>query len=360
MARRGDSVIGIDLGKRVLKAVSLRRKSDHRLTLTSFTSRELPQDINSVDDLAQQLKLLVKDLGGSAKGCAVAISDPTSILRIIEQPNTPVGLLRNALRLNGLAVLNQDCKDFVVDVAPVNSQASESSTKSDDENASSNVAVQAQAVATKTKYLVGGTLRSLVKQVSEAMTKIRLPLDILQLAPVCSFNAFEYAYPEIFANDAFLLLDMGHLQSSVLIGSKAELVLVRSIEYGGQALMQALTADGALDAQAAWEMVQQGDAGMADICRNSLNRLATEVRNSIGFFEGQREESISRIFVSGGLARAETVLQGLSDDLTLPCEIWDPLETCEVALPAAKRQALPHEFVSLNVACGAAFEYLSN
>jgi Tfp pilus assembly PilM family ATPase len=262
--------------------------------------------------------------------------------------------------LNGLAVLNQECKDFVLDVAPVNAQPGESSNKGEDENESSNIAVQAPPVATKTKYLVGGILRSQVKNLCEAMAKIRLPLDILQLAPVCSFNAFEYAYPEIFSNDAFLLLDMGHSQSTVLIGSKSELVLVRSIEYGGKALMQALTADGALDAQAAWEMVQQGDAGMAEICRNSLNRLATEVRNSIGFFEGQREESISRIFVSGGLARAETVLQGLSDDLTLPCEIWDPLETCEVALPAAKRQSLPHEFVSLNAACGVAFEYLGN
>jgi Tfp pilus assembly PilM family ATPase len=359
MARRGDSVIGIDLGKRVLKAVALRRKSDHRLILTSFTSREIPEDLNTADDLGQQLKLLMKDLGGSAKGCAVAISDPSSILRIIEQPSTPVHLLRNALRLNGLAVLNQECKDFVLDVAPVTADVSGAVNESNDSAESGNVAVQAP-VSTKTKYLVGGTLRSIVKNVSEAMTKIRLPVDLLQLAPVCSFNAFEYAYPETFTNDAFLLLDMGHSQSTVLIGSKGELMLVRSIEYGGKALMQALTADGALDAQAAWEMVQQGDAGMADICRNSLNRLATEVRNSIGFFEGQREESISRIFVSGGLARAETVLQGLSDDLTLPCEIWDPLETCEVALPAAKRQSLPHEFVSLNVACGAAFEYLNH
>src|SRR5947209_17884546 len=97
-------------------------------------------------------------------------------------------------------------------------------------------------------------------------------------------------------------------------------------------------------------MIQESDAGMADIGRASLLRLGMEVRNSIGFFEGQREESISRIFVSGGLARAETVLQALSDELSLPCEIWDPLETCEVALPAAKRQALPNEFVSLNVA----------
>ena len=42
---------------------------------------------------------------------------------------------------------------------------------------------------------------------------------------------------------------MGHLQSTVLIGSKRELVLVRSIDYGGKALTQALTADGALDAE---------------------------------------------------------------------------------------------------------------
>ena len=107
-------------------------------------------------------------------------------------------------------------------------------------------------------------------------------------------------------------------------------------------------------------MVQEADAGMADICRSSLGRLATEVRNSIGFFEGQHEESIGRIFVSGGLAKTETVLQTLSDELALPCEIWDPLEPCEVALPAGTRQALPPEVVPLNEACGAAWQYLRN
>jgi Tfp pilus assembly PilM family ATPase len=361
MARRGDSVVGIDLGKRVFKGVSLRRKSDSRFVLTNFASREVPEEIATAEELGQQIKLLLKDLGGSAKGCALAVSDPTALLRIIEQPNTPIGLLRNALRLNGLAVLNQECKDFVLDVAPVTPSPVEPGTEGESEDGESGggVAVQA-AVSTKTKYLVGGILRTVVKQVSEAMTKARIPADILQLAPVCSFNAFEFAYPDIFANEAFLLLDMGHSHSTVLIGSKNELMLVRNIEYGGKALTQALTAEGALDAHAAWLMIQQADAGMADICRTSLARLATEVRNSIGFFEGQREESISRIFVSGGLARAELVLQTLSDELALPCEIWDPLETCEVSLPAAKRQSLPHEFVTLNVACGAAFEYLNN
>ena len=358
MARRGNSVIGIDLGKHNFKGVLLQRKGDERFVLTSYASREVPEEIKSADELAQQIKLLVKDLGSSTKGCALAVSDPDSLLRIIEQPHTPVDLLRNALRLNGLAVLNQECKDFVLDCAPVAANGIESGqTKESDGGQGQS---EATMVATKAKYLVGGMLRPMVKQISEAVAKTRMSAELLQLAPVCSFNAFEFAYPEIFASEAFLLLDMGHLQSTVLIGSKSELVLVRSIDYGGKALNEALTADGALDANAARLMVAQGDAGMTEICRDSLMRLATEVRNSIGFFEGQREESIHRIFVSGGLARVEAILQTLSDELGLPCEIWDPLEMCEVALPAAKRQALPNEFVSLNVACGAAFEYLKN
>lgn len=365
MAKRGNSVIGIDLGKHVFKGVLLHRKGDARFVLTSYASRQVPEEIGTAEELAQQLKLLLKDLGSSAKGCAIAVSDPASLLRIIEQPDTPIDLLRSALRLNGLNVLNQECKDFVLDCAPVMANGhTNGHDLNGHTNGSANGTSESESPSSSSrgpkKYLVGGMLRPSVKQISEATSKARVSADILQLAPICSFNAFEFAYPEIFAKDAFLLLDMGHLQSTVMIGSKRELVLIRSIDYGGKQLAQAMTADGALDANAAQLMMTEGDAGMAEICRGSLTRLATEIRNSIGFFEGQREESIHRIFVSGGLARTETILQTLSDELTLPCEIWDPLETCEVALPAAKRQALPNEFVSLNVACGAAFEYLRN
>ncbi len=364
MAKRGNSVIGIDLGKHVFKGVVLQRKGDNRLVLTSYASRQVPDDLNTADELGAEIKHLIKDLGGAVKGCAIAVSDPASLLRIIEQPDTPVDLLRSALRLNGLNVLNQECRDFVLDCAPVLNNGHSDNGHSENDPAETVPAPASLPTASGTlgqkKYLVGGMLRPTVKQISEATSKAKVPADILQLAPICSFNAFEMAYPETFAKETFLLLDMGHLQSTVMIGKRKELVLIRSIDYGGKQLTQALTADGALNAEAAHLLVRESDAGIADICRGSLNRLATEVSNSIGFFEGQSEETIHRIFVSGGLARTESILQMLSDELGLPCEIWDPLETCEVALPAAKRQALPHEFVSLNVACGAAFEYLRN
>src|SRR6202022_560031 len=168
MAKRADSVVGIDLGKHVLKGVALRRKSDSRFILTSFASRPVPEEFASAEDLSRELKQLLHDLGGSAKACAFAVSDPSMILRIIEQPDTPVDLLRNALRLNGLAVLNQECKDFILDIAPVLCRDANGESTSD--KPSANVAVHS-GVVTKTKYLVGGMLRSTVKQISAAMSK---------------------------------------------------------------------------------------------------------------------------------------------------------------------------------------------
>ena len=90
MARRGDSVIGIDLGKHTFKGVSLRRKGDSRFVLTGYASREVPEEFQNADQLAQELKLLIREVGGGAKAAAVAVSDPTALLRIVEQPTTPV------------------------------------------------------------------------------------------------------------------------------------------------------------------------------------------------------------------------------------------------------------------------------
>src|SRR5882762_2757157 len=222
MAKRGNSVIGIDLGKRAYKAVLLNKKSETRYALSSFASHEVPEEVMTADDVAQHIKQLLKDLGGYTKSCALAVSEPGSLLRIIEQPNTPPALLRNALRYNGLSMLNQDCKDFVLDVASI-SNGSSGANPTAGEGA---VAVQVQAPATtQTRYLVGGLLRSKVKEISEAMAKTRLSLDLMQLAQVCSFNAFEVAYPAVHQKEAFLLLDLGHLQSTVLIGCNGELTL---------------------------------------------------------------------------------------------------------------------------------------
>ena len=74
MAKSANSVIGIDLGKHAFKSVLLQRKGDQRYVLTNYASRPAPEGAATADDIAQEIKLLLKEMGGNAKSCAIAAS----------------------------------------------------------------------------------------------------------------------------------------------------------------------------------------------------------------------------------------------------------------------------------------------
>ena len=74
--------------------------------------------------------------------------------------------------------------------------------------------------------------------------------------------------------------------------------------------------------------------------------------------QGRREETVGKVFVSGGVARSKALLKILTEELHMPCEAWNPFQKCEVSLPSHRKQLFAEDFVSLNVACGAAAEAL--
>jgi Tfp pilus assembly PilM family ATPase len=347
MAKALTSAIGIDLGQHNLKGVLMQRKGGNRIYIAGYAIRQTGPGPSNSDKLAHHLKLLMQEIGGSAKGYAAAASNPQSLVRIIEQPPTPPTLLREALKFNDMSLLNQDCKDFVLDcdVLPT-------ATKRVGEE-------QESEPVTKTlRYVVGGLPRADVTEIYDAFEKNRTTISRLQLAPLATFNAFEFAKPEIFANEAFMLVDIGHDETVVMLGCKRELVLVRTIDYGGRHFIDAISGDGAIDLGAAITLIEKGDPGLNEVGRASLSALSIQLRNSIGFFEGQREENIMRVHFSGALVRADLPLQILSDELDIPCELWDPFEKCEISLPRNKRTGFHIDQHQLNVACGAAIELL--
>jgi Tfp pilus assembly PilM family ATPase len=300
----------------------------------------------TAEQLGAELKLALKDVGVSAKTCAIAVSTSDSLIRIIEQPDTPREILRDAIRLNGLSLLNQDVKEFVLDCEKITSSLPP-------------VQPTASMPNPPLKYLVAGLPRVRVQLIDHAFQQYRKAcIGSIQLASVCTFNAFEFSHPEAFANEAFLLVDIGHHNSTVTVGVKKELVIVRAIEYGASNLKDFLISNGAPNGVEAFRLLEAYDEVSVENARLSLAALTREIASSIGFFEGRREENITRVYVSGGGARLKTLLSILSSELHIPCEAWDPFKTCEVALPAGRKETLAQDFVSLNVACGAAAEAL--
>jgi type IV pilus assembly protein PilM len=341
-----NAVVGVDLGRHSIKTVALQRRGGNRFVVSNYAVHVMESAPETAEQLAEQLKIALKEVGATAKTCAVAVSSNDSLIRIIEQPDTPREILRDAIRLNGLSLLNQDVKEFVLDCEKISIPASA-------EGAAPKPANQPH------KYLVAGLPRARVQMIDDAFQAYKKgSIRNIQLASVCTFNAFEFSNPETFANEAFLLVDIGHHHSTVTVGVKKELVIVRAIEYGASNLQEFLVANGAANATEARRLIEMGDEITCDNARLSLAALTREIASSIGFFEGRREENITRVYVSGGGARLKSLLTILSQELHIPCEAWNPLATCEVSLPGGVNEHIAADFVTLNVACGAAAEAL--
>lgn len=342
MAKAPNSVIGIDLGRYALKSVLLQRRGPDKFAVTHYATHALTGPVQNAEALGKELKALLSKMGGSAKSCGIGISSPEALIRIIEQPPTPPDILRDALRLNGMALLNQDCRAFVLDCDLI----------------AANYPAPVAGEAQKKKYLVGGIPRTEVSRVAAACDMNGTRIGRLQLAPLCSFNAFEFAHPEIFNEHAFFLVDIGHSSSTVMVGSKRELVLVRSIDCGGRALMDALMSLSGESREGVLQALMNEDEVMVESARMALVVLTREIGNSIGFFEARSDETIDRIYVSGAAARSTTLLKVMSEEVRMPCEAWSALAKCEILLNSEKAALFTSEASDLNVACGAATEIL--
>ncbi len=343
MPKPVSSAVGVDIGRHTLKAVSVTRRGQHQVAITNYSTRVATDVFASPEQLQQHVRLLLREVNAGSLPCGVVVSGQDSMTRIIEQPPTPPKLLREGLRLNSQLLLNQDCQHFVLDC----------------DYAKLNDAVEAGAPTQAPNlqprhYVVAGLPRPRVEQISEAFKKIKNPPVVLQVTPIALLNAFDYAYADVSSGEAFVLLDLGHSESTVIIGCRREMVLVRTIDFGGESIINALAGSGAVDRETAITMLKEGDAGIIELLANEISILAREVAASIGFFEGQREETVRRVFVCGGPARADALLQVLSDSLDMTCELWDPFARCVVDLPKTKSATLLEDLINLPPAFGAA------
>lgn len=329
------------MGHHTLKAVFIKRKGKDRLVFSDYAVRQVETAPNDSAQLAHHLKLLLKGMS-TARATGLAVAGEEAVVKIIKQPPMAVGMLRQALKLHSSRMLSQDCNSYTLDCDLVRG-ASAGGEPSPEKNVS---------------YLVGGLPRTTVRMIHEGLGKARLQPVALQLAPVGLFNAFEFCNPGVFASEAFLLLDIGHAESSLIIGKAGEICLVRSLNLGAAQLLDPVTADGAIDRDSAITLIENGDIGIGEAISSEIEAISREIQASIGFFEGEFDQGIQQVYISGGPARSQMILQMLSDHLSLSCELWDPLGNCENNLSKAKKESYQRDYLNLGVAFGAALEVL--
>jgi type IV pilus assembly protein PilM len=346
--KRRDHIVAVDLGGRTTKAVCVQRHGD-TFKLTSFSVLDAPVSDKTVSAelLADHLKTISSSLEGRCKAMTIAISTADSVVRQADLPSMPIEDMRMVLKNNGKTYLQQDYPNHTFDChVPAMSPTDDSKEKP----RTSGLQMQ--------KVLVAGARSQLLEELQEAMKSAGYTPDHVLPNLVGPINSFEFAHPEEFANEVVALIDIGFSGTTVSLLQQGELLMSRVLATGSDQLTSDLAETMGISYAEA-EGIKVGMAGEVQGQLESLiGPLGRELRASLDFYEHQNDRPVSKVYVSGGAAKSEVILQMLQAELLVECRPWNPTSFMEIAVPPQQAAELEQVSPQLAVAVGAAMATL--
>ena len=83
-------------------------------------------------------------------------------------------------------------------------------------------------------------------------------------------------------------------------------------------------------------------------------RLGRELRASIDFFEHQHDTSVRQVFVTGGSARSEFLVERLQQELMVECKVLNPVKFLQLEVGKEKEAEVAQVAPQLATALGTA------
>ena len=341
-------MMAVDLGSRITKAVHLQRRGDG-FALCSFALLDAPifEKNLSVEMLAEHLRAVAQLLEAKTKLVALTVGVNDALVRHVEMPPMPADEMRSILKLNSRVYLQQDLPNYVFDC---DTAAFRLPDKKD--------GAKTNASGAKQKILIAGSKKQLVDDFLAGTKAAGLTPDYIVPGVIAPVNAFELAQPEVFSKEVVALVDIGFKSSSISILREGEMALNRVVSIGGDRLTTGLSES----MNISYAEAEGIKVGMAHEVESTLEALLVplgrELRASIDFFEHQHDRPVGRVYLSGGSARSEFVLQTLQRELAVECKLWNPAAHLQLALSAKQEAEIEQVAPQLTAAVGAALTAL--
>ena len=347
--KKRDQIVAIDLGGRTTKAVHLYRR-DQSYGLASFAVLDAPiyERAYAPEVLSDHLKNVHKALGGNrTKSLALAIGVGDAIFRQVELPLMPADEVRAMLKYNSKNYLQQELPDHVFDcyfMAP---------------SANSKGADKSAGGQSKQRAMVGAAKKQIVDDLLTAMKTAGFLGEQVVPGIIGPANSFELAEPDVFMKEVVALVDVGFKNTNIVILDCGEIRLNRVVAIGGDRLTSGLSDSMGIS----YLEAENIKVGMPTEVQSNLEPLiyplGRELRASLDFFEHQEDKTVSQVFISGGSARSDFVVQALQGELGVQCRSWNPAKSLRMELDSQKGGELEAVAPQLTVAIGAAVSALN-
>ena len=342
MIRSKKSVVGLDLGSSVVKAIELTLEGDEPV-ITGFSRVEVPPG-GSVDEAVSQV---FKEGKFRSKRVVTGVSGQDTVVRYLSMPRMTDAELRQAIQFEADKLVASE-EEFIIDCARL------VQTESHEED---------HAAAGEMKVLVAACpqarLEDQASMVSAAgLTPIAIDLDLFAVA-----NAWELCVvPDADRLDgedtrATALVDVGANTTSINVMRGGVSCFSREIPIGGASMTQAISRRLGVEGFEAEAIKRAGEDHQAEVrtaIAPVLEDLSSELALSMDYVEHNEGIRVTEVLLSGGGVLAPGAFEAIEQSSARPTRMWNPLEGLHVDVDRLDVEELESWAPSLVVAVGLA------
>ncbi|MEQ1832559.1 MAG: pilus assembly protein PilM [Candidatus Eisenbacteria bacterium] len=308
---------GLDIGTHSVKLVALQPGSTRGRYAEAAIPRALSGDeppapailAGLIDDCMTR----IQESPRSFRGISIGVSGPDVIVKQLTLPLMDEAEIAGALRFEARKHLPYDVATLVLD---------------------HQVLVRSPAER-RLDVLLATVAQQRLDRALAPLRELGIEADIVDAAPLALSNSLSQSLPkDLSADEGHVLLDLGHRGSWLTLRHKGLPYFSRRLDWGGQALTQAIAAAtaGSLERADAWKLdagaslAQDGPESLA--ARDAVAALGEEVRRSLAFYGTLAPLPGALVLhVSGGTARLAGLTERLGEVLGVSARTFSPLDS---------------------------------
>ena len=288
--------VGLDIGTSTVKVLAVSPQKTGGPQIDFFSVQPVEGE-RSRESVVNAVRRAVVSPDTKIQSVTISVSGQSVVVRQVLFPKMSESELKSALQFEAEKHIPFNINEVYIDAQVI------------EQNAEGN----------KMKVLIVASKKELAEEYLSYVTGAGLEADAIDCDSIAVTNAFLFNNPGLGKDKTVALLNIGASMTNVCVLKNEMLNFTRDIPV--------------------------------DV--KSLDTLENQVRLSFDYYENQFGKGIDGIFVSGGGAKEEPLLQRLKQAFALEVKAWDPMQKLVVS-PKVNSEALKQASEQLAVCVGLA------
>lgn len=343
--RRQKSLVGLDLGSSVVKAIELTLEGPEPV-VTGFARHEIPPGGSVQDAVAA----CFANSRFKSKRVVTSVSGQSVVVRYVSMPKMSETELRQAIRFETDKYLPFELDEVQLDLQPLKRAPSTSDSgkgKEGDQQAVLLAACKTRAIDERVQLVQG-----------QGLSPVAIDVDVFALAnawELCGLPTEETEAGE--PRTAIALVDVGATRTSINVIVAGETCFSREINIGGADMTQSVARSMSIENFEAEAIKRASEAHELEVntaIQPVLEDLVGELSLSLDYVEHHEGVQVEEILLSGGGVLAPGAAQHIEQSTGRKARTWNPLEGLRVDASRVDVEELETWAPTLVVAVGLA------